>query len=147
MKIYIVLLLSTVFTTQAFANCEHFESVLREMQNAKIEVGKGMLAVNGKKFPSCVVQASGNPNNVKGDYYHGQFAPTEGSYLYQKGWRLDQHSAADSGSGGSFGIFKPGVYCLIRSSWEDGSCCGNDTDVPPEKHWFKTTVECTNTSM
>lgn len=71
MKIFIAFMISIVFTIQAYASCEYFESVLSNMKNTKIEVGKGMLTVNEKKLPSCVVQASGNPHNIKGDYYHG----------------------------------------------------------------------------
>ena len=146
MKIFL-LIISFTFSPFAFSKCEIFHDLLAKIDGAKLTVGTGEIEIDKHKYSSCLLTLTGNPNKVKGDWRHSQFDVLENSELYKSGWRMDYNYAADSGDGGQIGITQGSTLCLISSQWETGWCCGNETAVPPEQHYFITTVECADIKM
>lgn len=146
MKIFL-LIMGFTFPQFAFSNCEIFHDVLIKVDGAELTVGTGEIELDKHKYPSCFIKLTGNPNRVKGDWKHSQFDAQKNSELYEAGWRMDFGYTADGGDGGQIGITKGSTFCLISSQWETGWCCGNETGVSPEQHYFRTTVECADIKM
>ena len=93
---------------------------------------------NAHSYDGCVVRLKGDRKKIKdAQYPEPLFYPSEGSVLYQEGWRAD--GEADGPDGTSFRILKQNIFCRVDGRWDGG----DDSDpkyVPSTR--YEVSVSC-----
>lgn len=112
--------------------CDLAYRQLSRVPNLSLNRSTGSFTDNGFSYSGCVVRLAGDRTKIKGDQYPGPlFYPSEGSSLFQQGWRADRE--ADGPDGTSFRISKQNVFCLVEGSW-DGGDDSNPKYIPSTRY-------------
>jgi hypothetical protein len=106
--------------------------------NLNLTKSTGSFTDNGQSYSGCIVRLEGDRTKIKDTQYPGPlFYPSEGSALYQQGWRADRE--ADGPDGTSFRISKQNVFCLVEGNW-DGEDDNDSKYVPSAR--YQAIVSC-----
>lgn len=99
--------------------CDLAYRQLSSVPNLSLKKSTGNFTNDGHSYSGCVVHLEANRTKIKDVHYpNSLFYPSEGSVLYQQGWRTDRE--ADGPDGTSFRISKQNVFCLVEGKWDGG---------------------------
>lgn len=112
--------------------CDLAYRQLSSLPNLRLNRSAGSFTDDGHSYNGCVIRLESDRTKIKDAQYPGPlFYPSEGSALYQQGWRADRE--ADGPDGTSFRISKQNVFCLVEGNW-DGGDDGDPKYVPATRY-------------
>jgi hypothetical protein len=120
--------------------CDFAYKQLSAVPHLSLIKSTGSFSVNSHSYDGCIVRLKGDRKRVDDAQYPAPlFYPSEGTALYQQGWRADIE--ADGPDGTSFRISKQTVFCLVEGNWDGG----DDSDpkyVPSTR--YEVIVSCSD---
>lgn len=118
--------------------CDLAYRQLSSVPNLSLKKSVGSFTDNGQSYSGCVVRLDGDRTRIKDAHYPDPlFYPSEGSVLYQQGWRADRE--ADGPDGTSFRISKQNAFCLVEGKWDGGD--DSDPKYAPSSR-YEVVVSC-----
>jgi len=98
----------------------------------------GNFTDNAHSYDGCIVRLKGDRKKVTAAQYpEPLFYPSQGSVLYQEGWRADGEAGGPDGT--SFRILKKDIFCRVDGRWDGG----DDSDpkyIPSTR--YEVSVSC-----
>jgi hypothetical protein len=99
--------------------CDLAYRQMNSIPHHSLNKSTGRFTDDGDSYSGCVVRLNANRAKIKDAQYPGPlFYPSEGSALYQQGWRADRE--ADGPDGTAFRISRQKVFCLVEGHWDGG---------------------------